>query len=304
MSDSLNEGHRSDNQLFGVGLYLLALVAVVMISMLVKYTSDRVPLVQLLFFRFSICLIPLILIGKLSGSPLKLRTNRYKDHLIRGIAGMCSIGFYFVAVSQIPLAAATAIAYSVPIFCAVLSIPILGELIGLRRWAAVVIGFFGVLIVSWPGSGVLGVGVVAAIGSAVSGALVVIYLRKLSDTEHPLTSSLLYNSLGTVVFLVLCLGLGWTPIQPGDWVWVLAIGGLAGFQQLCFANAFRFAEATFLAPFEYTTLIMAAVGGYLIWREVPGVTTWVGGAIIILSGLFMLYRRRRVESPERVTPRV
>jgi len=295
MTQGLNKGHRSDNQLLGVGLYLVALIAVVLISMLVKHTSDRVPILQLMFFRFSICLLPLLLIGKLSGAVISLRTNRYRDHLIRGISGMCSIGLYFVAISLIPLAAATALSYSVPIFCVVFSIPLLGELIGFRRWTAVIVGFIGVLIVSWPGAEALSYGALAGIGSAIAGAIVVIYLRKLSDTESPLTSSLLYNAFGAIVFLALCLISGWTPLSDQDFILMLFIGLFAGIQQLCFANAFRFAEATFLAPFEYMTLVIAAIAGYLIWSEVPTATTWIGGTIITFSGLFMLHRRGKIQ---------
>ncbi len=298
MTQGLNAGHRSDNQLLGFGLYMVALIAVVLISMLVKHTSDRVPILQLIFFRFAICLLPLLLIGKLTGAVISLRTKRYSDHLIRGFSGMCSIGLYFVAISLIPLAAATALSYSVPIFCVVLSIPLLGEWIGVRRWVAVIVGFVGVLIVSWPGAEALSLGALAGIGSAIAGAVVVIYLRKLSDTESPLTSSLLYNSLGAMVFAALCLISGWTPLSDQDFVLMLLIGLLAGIQQLCFANAFRFAEATFLAPFEYMTLVIAAIAGYLIWSEVPTVSTWVGGIIISCSGLFMLHRRDKMQKLE------
>ena len=285
---------RVDNQWVGVGLYLIALVAVVLISMLVKATSDRVPVQQALLFRFGFCLLPLLLIGKLSREKLVLRTNRMGDYLIRSVAGISSIGLFFVAVGLIPLATATAISYAAPIFCVVFSIPLLGERIGPRRWLAVVIGFFGVLIVSWPGSEIIHIGSIAGVGSAIGGALVVIYLRKMSDTESPLTTSLFYNAFGALVFLLWCSAIGWTPLTGNDLYRMIAIGLLAGIQQFCFANAFRFAEATFLAPFEYLTLVLAALAGFVFWGETPTSATWIGGIIIAAAGMFMLQRKSRI----------
>jgi drug/metabolite transporter (DMT)-like permease len=290
----MSASRRIDNQWIGIGLYVIALIAVVLISMLVKVTSDRVPVQQALLFRFSICLLPILLIGKLSREKLVLRTNRIGDYLIRSIAGVSSIGLFFVAVSLIPLATATAISYAAPIFCVVFSIPLLGELIGVRRWTAVIVGFIGVLIISWPGSDIVHVGSIAGVGSAIGGALVIIYLRKMSDTESPLTTSLFYNAFGAIVFLVWCYWIGWTPLTGNDIYWMIAIGLLAGVQQFCFASAFRFAEATYLAPFEYLALVLAAAAGFLFWGEVPSTSTWIGGFFITAAGMFMLQRKSKV----------
>ena len=290
------KSRRIDNHWLGIGLYLIALVAVVLISMLVKMTADRVPVQQALLFRFALCVPPLLLIGKMTGEPFDWRTHRYKDYLIRSVSGVSSIGLFFVAVSLIPLATATAISYAAPIFCVVFSIPLLGESIGIKRWLAVIVGFVGVLIVSIPEIDVsqgmfLNPGSLAGVGSAIGGALVVIYLRKMSDTEPAFKTSTFYNTFGALVFLVWCLLEGWTPLSAADFYLMLALGVLAAIQQFCFASAFRFAEATFLAPFEYLALVMAAVAGYVFWAETPSLSTWLGGIIIALAGLFMLKRK-------------
>ncbi|MGI9315789.1 MAG: DMT family transporter [bacterium] len=282
--------HRKDNQWLGTGLYLICILSMVLISMIVKLTSNYVPVQQILLVRFGLSLIPLVLIAIISRKPVVLRTRRYSDHAIRSIAGVCSIGLFFVAISFVPLATATALAYTAPIFCVVLSIPLLGEIVGIRRWTAVLIGFGGVLLISWPGSSVWGAGSFAAIGSALCGGFVMVYLRKLSDTESALTSSLYYNLFGTIVFALWCFSVGWSTIREVDWWWLLGLGLLAGIQQFSLASAFRFAEATFLAPFEYLILVFAGIAGFLVWGEVPGVGTWLGGIVISGAGIFMIYR--------------
>ena len=295
----MTPSRRVDNHWLGLGYYLLCLLILVIISMIVKHTGERVPTFQILLFRFAFSLVPLWLIAWRQRDTFTLRTRRPKDHLVRTLVGVSSIGLFFVAVDHIPLAAATSISYSAPVFCAVLSIPILGELIGIRRWAAVIIGFIGVMVICWPGlaAGSAGdiawhIGIPAAIGSAVGGALVNIYLRKLSDTENALTSSLYYNTAGTLIFLVWVGVAGGTPLTGSDMILLVALGLLAGVQQFSLATAFRYAEASYLTPFEYLILVFAAAAGYFVWGEIPATTTWIGGVIIAGSGLFMLHRQQ------------
>ncbi len=259
--------------------------------MIVKATGDRYPIQQILLFRFGLSLLPLLVIGLVFQRPLVLTTRRLKDHCIRTSMGITSVGLFFVSVNLIPLATATALSYAAPIFCAVLSIPLLGEAVGYRRWCAIVVGFIGVLVISWPGSEIVNSGSIAAIGSAISGAIVVLYLRKLSDTEAALTSSLFYNFTGAVVAGLWCATSGWVAISESHLWWLLALGLLAGVQQFSFANAFRYAEATLLAPLDYLVLILAVIAGYLFWGEVPSTSTWIGGIIIMSAGIFMIHRR-------------
>lgn len=290
---------RIDNHWLGLGYYLLCLVILVFISMIVKHTGERVPVFQILMFRFAFSLVPLWLIALRHRATFTLRTRRPGDHAVRTLVGICSIGLFFVAVDHIPLAAATSLSYAAPVFCAVLSIPILGELIGVRRWTAVIAGFIGVVVICWPGLAgnapgdiAWHIGIPAAIGSAVGGALVNIYLRKLSDTENALTSSIFYNSTGTLVFLAWVGVAGWTPLAGPDLMLLVSLGLLAGVQQFSLATAFRYAEASYLTPFEYLILVLAAAAGYFVWGEIPETTTWFGGVIIAGSGLFMLHRQQ------------
>ena len=288
---------RSENKLAGILLYLFSLVLIVLISMIVKLTAERVPINQILLFRFAFSLVPLVIIGLALQRPIVLKTARPLDHAIRTTMGMAGIGFFFFAVNKIPLATATAIAYSAPIFCVVFSIPLLGEKIGVRRWCAVVLGFLGVLVMTRPGAEVFGIGSLAGIASALGGAMVVIYLRKLGETEAPLTTSLFYNATGAIVFAAWTMAAGWSPLLVEDFLWLLLLGLIAGAQQLALAHAFRHAEATLLAPLEYLVLVFAAIAGFLIWGEIPNLETWIGGTIIAAAGLFMLHRQRVSGTP-------
>jgi len=158
----------------------------------------------------------------------------------------------------------------------------------------VLIGFFGVLIIVQPGSLGTGIGTVAAIGSALMAAVVTIWLRLLSTTENVLTTSIIYNGFGTVVFALWVLATDWVPVMNRqDWITLISIGLIAGFQQYMFASAFRYGEAGLLAPFKYLILVFSAVVGYVFWNEVPPPATWLGGGVIVASGLFIIFRERR-----------
>lgn len=222
-----------------------------------------------------------------------LATRRPFDHALRSVSGVVSLGLFYFAITRIPIADATAIAYAAPIFITVLSIFLLGEVIGLRRWVAVLVGFVGVLLIAKPGAGGWDIGVVAAAASAFTGALVAIWLRKLSSSEKSVTIGLYYNNLGSLVCLAWVLMSGWLTPRDDDLLLFLGFGLGCGLQQWLLTVSFRYAEASLLAPFEYLAMVFAAIVGFVFWGEVPVLTTWIGGAIIAASGLFIFVRRRQ-----------
>lgn len=288
---------RIDLPLFAIGFYVGNLMIMVLISSLVKLLSAGYPVSQILFFRYAFAVIPLFLFMCKVHGISSLRTTRYKDHAIRTISGIVALGLFFYALTLIPLAEATMLANTSPIFITVLSIPILAEHIGFRRWGAVVVGFIGVIIISQPGSEVFGFGSLVALGAAFFAAFVVIWLRVLSDTENATTTSIIYNATGCVVFGLWVLIAGWTTIQSGfDLALLMAIGFSASFQQFFFAVSFRYGEASLLAPFEYLVLVFAAIVGYYFWSEVPPLTSIIGGLVIICSGIFILARSRKADA--------
>lgn len=276
----------------GVLLFVGNLVIMAMLGALVKMLAERYPVTEILFFRFTFAIVAFLFMLPGAGGITSLKTSRPLEHAIRTASGLVSLSLFYIAVSTIPLADATTLAYSAPIFITVFSIPLLGEHVGFRRWAAVLLGFTGVILIARPTGWTLGLGALAAIGSAVSGALVSIWLRRLSSTEKFTTIGMIYNVTGAMVFALWCGSSGWIEPTGSDLVLLIGFGLIAGLQQIMFTLAYRYAEASFLAPLEYFILILAAAIGYVFWQEVPAATTWAGSALIACSGIFVIVRTR------------
>lgn len=284
-------GHR-DRPTFAIIMLIGNLLLMALISATVKHLSSSYPLSEILMFRFIFAALIFWLVLLSTSGVVALRTRRPLDHAIRSVSGIVSLSMFFFAVSRIPIADATALVYSAPIFITVLSILILDETIGVRRWLAVIAGFIGVLLIAQPGGAGWDIGVAAAIGSAFTAALVATWLRRLSTTETSATIGVFYNSLGMLV----CSGWVFIDggfINPADDLGIWLIFGLiCGGQQWMMTVAFKYAEASLLAPFEYLAMVFAVVVGYVFWGEIPVLTTWIGGCVIAASGLFIFKRKQ------------
>lgn len=289
--------HRQDRRWLGLSLFVLNILLMTVVGAFVKELSDRYPVFQMLLARFGPSALAFFLLSLKAGAPLPHHTKRPFMHLIRSATGVTSIGCMFYAFSAIPFAEATVLVYASPLFVTVLAIPFLGESVGARRWTAVLAGFAGVLVIVWPSldlaRGEIGIGTLAAATSALFAGMVSIYLRKLGDTEPTAHIAFVYNFFGSILFLGGCLWVGF--VLPTGWdiamFAVIAILGVG--QQFMFTACYRYAEASLLAPFEYIALPLAAIVGFLYWDEVPAATTWIGAAIIVASGLFVLHRERK-----------
>ncbi len=285
-------GHR-DLPGFGIAVFTGNLAIMALLGAGVRELLGRdFPLGQVLLFRFVFASLTFWIVLLTTVGLAGLATRRPFDHAIRGISGVISLGLLYYALSRIPLADATAIAYAAPIFITVLAIFLLGERIGIRRWLAVAAGFAGVLLIAQPGGASWDIGMLAAAGSAFGGAFVAIWLRKLSSSERPVTIGVYYNGLGTLVCIGWILWSGWRAPGAVD-VWLLAGFALGcGLQQWLLTISFRYAEASLLAPFENLAMVFAAIVGFVVWGEVPALTTWLGAAVIAASALFILQRGR------------
>ena len=290
----LAAGERPDRPALGIATFTGNLLVMALLSAAVRELVERAyPLAEVLLFRYlfaSLCFWVILL----SGAGLAaLATRRPLDHAIRSLSGILSLALLYYAITRIPLADATALAYAAPIFIAVLAIFLLGEKIGLRRWLAVLAGFVGVLLIARPEAEGWDIGVAAAAGSAFTGALVAIWLRKLGRTEHPAAIGIYYNNLGLLLCLAWVLLSGWlTPRGEDLWLFV-AFGLGCGLQQWLLTVSFRYAEASLLAPYEYLAMVFAAIVGFALWGEIPVLSTWLGAAVIAGSGLFIFARGKR-----------
>ncbi len=285
-------GHR-DLPGFGITFFIGNMAIMALLGAGVRELLGRdYSLGQVLLFRFAFASLIFWAVLLATVGFAGLATRRPLDHAIRGCSGVISLGLLYFALGRIPLADATAIAYAAPIFITVLAIFLLGETIGIRRWLAVIAGFAGVLLIAQPGGSGWDIGMLAAAGSALGGALVAIWLRKLSSSERPVTIGVYYNGLGTLVCIGWILWSGWRAPGALD-VWLLAGFALGcGLQQWLLTISFRYAEASLLAPFENLAMVFAAIVGFVVWGEVPALTTWLGAAVIAASALFILQRGR------------
>jgi drug/metabolite transporter (DMT)-like permease len=197
---------------------------------------------------------------------------------------------FYYAIARMALADVVSIAFATPIFTTLFSVLLLKERVSSRRWAAVAIGFAGVLVMVQPGGGVWGLGAALALASAVLFALTLISSRQLSLTESSHTI-LFYYSIVCLVATGAVLPWQWRTPEPED-LWLFLLVGVTGSLGQFFMNqAFRFGEASMLAPIDYTALIWAAAMGYAFWGEVPSTAVLAGVALVLVSTLLVRNRR-------------
>ncbi len=263
----------------------------------VKLVSARFGPVEIGFFRQIFSLLPFGFLVWRQGDGLSLmRTRRLGGHLFRGVIGNMSMMVLFLSIAWLPLADATALSFATPLFITILSIPLLGELVGWHRWGAVIIGFIGVIVMTDPSLDWFrpGAGAGAAMGvlNAFTGGLMMVTIRQLGRTENPVTIVFYFAVIGCLLFGAM-LPFVW--VTPTGWAWLgLAAVGLFGSTfQLTLTHAYRHAPASSLAPFGYAAILWSTLLGYLLWGDLPGPRILAGAAIVISSGLYILYRETR-----------
>jgi drug/metabolite transporter (DMT)-like permease len=240
-------------------------------------------------FNALFALIPIALLIVRRGGLRQLRTGRLGLHLLRGGLGMLSSFLAFYAYSRLPLADAYAIIFATPLLITALSVPILGEPVGWRRWSAVVVGFLGILIMLRPGVAPIGVGSLAALGAACASACAILLVRKLSVTETT-TSIAFYSSLTVLVVTSALFGHSFVMPHMLDLALMAGSGLLGGSALLILIAAYRRTPAALVAPFQYTQMLWAIVLGALFWDDLPETAMLLGASIVAASGLFILYR--------------
>lgn len=281
--------------LAGIALRLLtALLLAIMFAMVKLAASRGVNLVETLFYRqigSAVCAVGLVAAGPGFAS---LRTRRVGAHVGRMGLGMTAMALNFVAMIMLPLAEATAIGFTVPIFSVVLAALVLGEPTGKWRWGAVAAGFLGVLVIVQPGSGEEPLaGAIVAIVAALITAAVTIMIRRLGATERASTTVFWFAASSLVPLAVLMLWFA-KAHDPATWG-VLAVIALAGgLAQLTLTGALRLAPVALVMPMDYTSLLWATLLGIWLFAELPTPWTWLGAPIIIASGLVIVWREHRL----------
>ena len=278
----------------GILFFMTAILIISIVDTICKLFTKELHAIQIVWGYFIGINLTLWVFFFLKGEKLsKLKiTDRPILQILRPAFLVCSISSLFVGLTYLPLAEATAIGFVAPLFITILSVPILKEKVDAHRWTAIFIGFTGVIIIIRPGGEFWQFVSIMPLLGAIFFALFQIFTRLLSGTEKTFTT-LFYTGLG---------GLGWSSILV-PFVWVvpsqihilvfLTIGTLGAVAHLCMINAFDYAEASLLAPYNYTKLIWVTIFGYLIFEDIPSLEMWIGSGVIVSAGLYVLYRERK-----------
>jgi len=279
----------------GMGLRLISALSLALMFAGVKWAGQRgAGVVETLFYRqigSVVCAATFVALGPGFAS---LRTRRFKAHAVRMAIGVVAMLLNFAMVMLLPLAEATAIGFSVPIFATLLAAAVLGEPTGKWRWGAVIVGFIGVLVIVQPGSGhVSAYGGAVAIGAAVSTACATIAIRHLGATEAVATTVFWFGVTSLVP-----LGLAMPFVAHAhDTSTFAAIAGLSlagGIAQLALTGALRLAPVSLVMPMDYSSLLWATLLGMFIFNQEPSHWTWLGAPIVIGAGLVILWREHRL----------
>jgi drug/metabolite transporter (DMT)-like permease len=271
-------------------LYMVAATIVFAVSSAVsKWLVASYPIGEVLFTRTAVALLTCALFILPHTGLTVFRTRRLRHHVLRSVSQGCSQMFLLIAFSLMPLAGATAINFSSPLFATLASALLLKETVGLARWLALLVGFGGVLIVTEPGAGAFQVGALFALANAILYGSVTAGVRGMTTTESAQTLTLYQLALLTAFFALL-LPLGWTSPTPVDAAWIVFNGVSNAVGQYWWTRALHLAPASAVAPFNYLSLIWASILGFAIWGDVPTVSLVIGSAIVVASGLFLFWR--------------
>jgi drug/metabolite transporter (DMT)-like permease len=279
----------------GILLRVSAMACLALMFALVKWCGARgVPVFEIIFFRNLFAFAPLgLYIWRTTGFEV-LRTRRPLGHLARSAVGLTGMVCGFSAVQYLPLSEATALQFASPLFMTALSAVVLGERVGRHRWAAVILGFVGVMIMARPVPGHMNlVGVTYGLFGALGVAGAMVAIRQIANTERGPTIVFYFTLAGAVLGLIGSVLFGWTVPDARTLGLLVLAGVIGGVGQLFLTEALRAAPVGIVAPFDYTQLVWAALLGLVIWGELPHLTTLVGAVIVAASGVYILHRELR-----------
>ena len=294
------------NPRLGVLLKIFAALCATLMLACVKGLNGAVPTGEVIFFRSFIALFPLLIWLKVQGNVLEnLKTRNLFGHFIRGFSGTGGMYFNYLALVYISLADATALSYAAPLFTVMMAAMLLKERVRVSRWVAVVVGLSGILIMlssSLAASGgvlagsassaTASLGVAFALIAALCTATSNVQIRFLNGIEKPGAIVFYFSVMTTLIGLATAF-FGWVKPTGLQWLLLVGCGLFGGLAQILVTLSLRYADASLLAPFDYTTLVWSMLIGYLFLNSLPGSTTIFGASIVALAGIFAVWRENR-----------
>jgi drug/metabolite transporter (DMT)-like permease len=282
---------RADRPFRGIALILASTVFLGASDVTAKYLSATLPSIEIAWIRFLVFAL-IMSPAMIPGSPLfALRSHRPGLQMMRGVTLLASSLLFISGLRFLPIAEASATGFVSPLFVTALSIVFLGEKVGVRRWLATAVGLIGVLIILRPGSGAFHPAAFFPIVSALAWAGTLIMTRMMSGSELALTT-MTYSSIVGVCILSALVPFVWVAPSWQDILFGIFIGVASTAGQWIVVLAFRYADASVLAPFSYTQLLSVSILGFVIFGELPDIWTVTGAAFIVASGLYTAHRER------------
>lgn len=268
----------------------LSVLFFVLMSVCIKATGDNLPLFQVVFFRNFFALIPLFFV--IYFLKLKISTiNKYPLHLGRAIIGITAMSLFFISIRYVPLVEMQTISFSSVFFISILSVFFLGEKIGYRRIIAVIVGFIGVVIILNPGSAIFSNYSFLPLIASFFLSIAVIFLKKILLTNNNILSVWIFTAFCTVISLFFYDDT-WIWPQGYDLIFMIASGFLGFIAQICLTKSFQMADASLLAPLDFSSVIWSFLIGYIFFQEFITLNVLFGGLIIIMSVSYIFYRER------------
>jgi drug/metabolite transporter (DMT)-like permease len=290
----LNWFHRLPDNLKGIVVLILASFVFSLMALLIKLLGQRLHITQILLVR-QIGMVIMVAPAILRNFPGSLRTARPGLQLIRVFCALVAMLFGFTAIIHMPLADATAIFFAKSFFITVFAVFFLAETVGVYRWSAVLIGFVGVMIMLQPGTDNFSISGLASLAGAAGAAAVMILLRLLSRSDSADTI-MIYGALGVGLVMIIPGIYFWQQATASEWLLLAAVAVVSYFGQKCNIFAYKHGEASLLASLDYVRLLWATLFGFLIFDQLPGISTWFGAVIVVGAAIFTIYRETRRKS--------
>jgi drug/metabolite transporter (DMT)-like permease len=297
----------TNKNLLGVGSLVLAILIFSLQDIAVKWMGGSYPVLEIVIFRTLVAMPATLFFFRMEGGRGLPTTKQYKLEFVRGLFYFLSYTTYFMGLAALPLAEVAAIKFSTPLMITVLSVILLKEKVNLRRWLALIVGFIGVLIIIRPGSASFNIGSVFILLNVLTYVFAVLITRRLQTTDSSATMSY-YGSLVYMVIamilapIVIAIGpmpnaspsivflfRAWSMPTVLDLLIMFGLGLVWAGGMFFTARAYSLTPASVVAPFEYISLPISTMWGFLIWHQFPSLATWIGAFITLVSSLYTLY---------------
>lgn len=273
----------------GIGFAMLAFFSFTTMDAVLKWLSAGYPLHQIVFFNAAFALGPIGIFIATHGGRRAIATHRPWLHVARGAISVVGMYGGIYAFSLLPMTDVYAILFAAPIVITALSVPLLGEQVGWRRWSAVVVGFIGVVIMLRPADDFLNIGTFAALLAMMAFSVSIILVRRFGANE-PVAMFSVSQMLPLAAWFGLLTLFDFVPPTPTDLAFSALGGTVGGMASLLMVQAIRRTPAAILAPFQYSQMIWGTVIGWLLWQDLPDEWILIGGGLVIASGLYILHR--------------